>query len=316
MRKARQVPRRNRPRFAGVKPQTESFYAQVVQRVIAHVASHLDEALALEAMAAQAGLSPFHFHRVFRGMVGETPLELTRRLRLERAAWRLRDKERAVTEIAFDAGYETHEAFSRAFRVSYAESPTAFRRRRRARIQLAAPGGVHFREDGRVSQFIPINSGGLTMKVEIARYPELRVGTVRHVGPYMQISEAFARLGELAAPARLFEQPGAMMVALFHDDPETTPADQLRSDAAVVVGSDVRLPDGLGEQRIPAGEYASTVHIGPYEELGDTWARFMGEWLPASGRRPGPGVSYEVYHNTPMDTPKERLRTELRLPLA
>lgn len=299
-----------------MKPETESFYAQVVQRVIVHVASHLDEALALEAMAEQACLSPFHFHRVFRGMVGETPMELGRRLRLERAAWRLLHTIQPVTVIAFDAGYETHEAFTRAFRASYAESPSAFRRRGHLRIQLAAPCGVHFSEDGHVPQFIPRNSGGLTMKVEIARYPELRVGTVRHVGPYMQISEAFARLGELAGPSLLFEQPGAMMVALFHDDPETTPPDQLRSDAAVVVGDGVQLPEGLTEQRIPAGEYASTVHIGPYEQLGDAWARFMGEWLPASGRRLGPGVSYEVYHNTPMNAPKEELKTEIRLPLA
>ena len=151
------------------------------------------------------------------------------------------------------------------------------------------------------------------MNVEIARQPELRVGTVPHVGPYIKINEAFARLGELAAP--LFAQPGAMMVALFHDDPDTTPAEQLRSDAAVVVANGVPLPDGLTEQRIPAGEYASTVHVGPYEHLGDTWARFMGEWLPASGRRLGPGVSYEIYRNTPMDTPKEKLLTEIRIPL-
>jgi len=152
------------------------------------------------------------------------------------------------------------------------------------------------------------------MNVEIARQPEHRVGTVRHIGPYIQISEAFARLGDLAAP--LFERPGAMMVALFHDDPDTTPADQLRSEAGVVVEEGVPLPDGLTEQKIPAGEYASTIHVGPYEQLGDTWARFMGEWLPASGRRMGPGVSYEIYHNTPMDTPKDQLRTEIRIPLA
>jgi AraC family transcriptional regulator len=106
------------------------------------------------------------------------------------------------------------------------------------------------------------------------------------------------------------------MVALFHDDPDTTPADQLRSEAGVVVEEGVPLPDGLTEQKIPAGEYASTIHVGPYEQLGDTWARFMGEWLPASGRRMGPGVSYEIYHNTPMDTPKDQLRTEIRIPLA
>src|SRR6187431_168574 len=120
-----------------MKPETESFYAEAVQRVIEHVASHLDEALALETLAAQACVSPFHFHRVFRGMVGETLVELGRRLRMERAAWRLLHTDRPVTVIAFDAGYETHEAFTRAFRTSYAESPSALRRRRRARIELA-----------------------------------------------------------------------------------------------------------------------------------------------------------------------------------
>jgi AraC family transcriptional regulator len=249
-------------------------------------------------------------------MVGETPLELVRRLRLERAAWRLLHSDAPVTAIAFDAGYETHEAFTRAFRTSYAHSPSGFRRRTGMLIELAAPNGVHFSADGRLHQFIPRDSGGRTMQVEIRKYPALRVGTVRHIGPYLQINHAFARLGELAAPARLFERPGAQMVALFYDDPDTTPADQLRSDAGVVVAPDVELPNGLAERCIAAGDYASTTHVGPYETLGDTWARFMGEWLPASGRRIGDGVSYEVYHNTPMDTPKEQLRTEIRIPLA
>jgi len=57
-----------------MKPATHSFYTDAVQRVIEHIVSHLGEALALETLAEQAYLSPFHFHRVFRGMVGETPL--------------------------------------------------------------------------------------------------------------------------------------------------------------------------------------------------------------------------------------------------
>jgi len=299
-----------------MKPATHSYYTDAVRRVIEHVVSRLGEALALETLAEQACLSPFHFHRVFRGRVGETPLELVRRLRLERAAWRLLHSDTPVTAIAFEAGYETHEAFTRAFRASYADSPSGFRKRTGMRIELAAPNGVHFSADGHLHQFIPRDSGGRNMQVEIRQYPALRVGTVRHIGPYLQINHAFARLGELAAPARLFERPGAQMVALFYDDPDTTPAEQLRSDAAVVVAPDVELPNGLTEQCIAAGDYASTTHVGPYETLGDTWARFMGEWLPASGRRIGDGVSYEVYHNTPMDTPKEQLRTEIRIPLA
>jgi AraC family transcriptional regulator len=153
------------------------------------------------------------------------------------------------------------------------------------------------------------------MEVDIKDMPELRVGTVRHVGPYNQIPKAFEQLGEVAGPAGLVQQASAML-AIYHDDPETTPQDQLRSDAALVVPASVKLPDGLVEQRIAAGRYAHTVHVGPYEQLGDVWARLLGEWVPGSGNRIGEGVSYEIYLNTPGQVPKDQLRTELYVPLA
>jgi AraC family transcriptional regulator len=103
------------------------------------------------------------------------------------------------------------------------------------------------------------------MDIEIEELPDLRVGTVRHVGPYAQISQAFGRLGALAGPAGLFQRPGAAMIAIYHDDPETTPSDKLRSEAAIVVPENVLLPEGLVEARISAGRYARAVHVGPYE---------------------------------------------------
>jgi AraC family transcriptional regulator len=105
---------------------------------------------------------------------------------------------------------------------------------------------------------------------------------------------------------------GAAMIAIYHDDPDTTPRDQLRSDAGLVVPDQAQLPEGIDEQRIPAGRYARTVHVGPYEQLGDTWARFMGEWLPASGFRID-GASYEIYRNDPTKVPKPELVTDLYL---
>ena len=249
-------------------------------------------------------------------MTGETPLELRRRLCLERAAWRLARDGTAVTEIAFDAGYETHEAFTRAFRAAFGTSPSGFRQRKHRRIELAATCGVHYHAGGHVPAFVPRDSGGQAMDVEIKQLPSMRVGTVHHVGPYNQIPQAFERLGALAGPAGLLEQPGAMMVALYHDDPESTPVEELRADAGIVVPDKVRLPAGLDEQKIPAGRYASTAHVGPYEQLPDVWARLMGEWLPASGHRVGEGPSFEVYRNTPLTAPKEKLITELYVPIA
>lgn len=303
-----------------MKTATRSFYETAVERTIARIAGSLDDALDLGGLAREAALSPFHFHRVFRGMVGETPLELHRRLRLERAGWRLRARDAAITAIAFDAGYETHEAFTRAFRHAYGASPSAFRLAAAGPhpppFELAARRGVHFDPDtrGAVARFVAAE-GETAMDVTYEYMPALRVAAVHHVGPYNRIGEAFARLGAIAGRAGLLRD-GSMMLAIYYDDPEATAPEQLQSDAGITVPDDARLPDDVTEKRLPAGRYARTTHVGPYGSLGDTWSRFMGEWLPGSGQRVGEGTAFEVYRNNPGNAPPDQLRTDLYLPIA
>jgi AraC family transcriptional regulator len=298
-----------------MKPDTRSFYLEAVQRVVSQLSSRLDESADLHALAALAGLSPFHFHRVFRGMVGETPLELLRRLRLERAACALRDTTVPVTSVAFDAGYETHESFTRAFRAGFGASPSEFRRQRTLRAVLSAPSGLHYRS-GRVDpQFTPSDTGGHTMHVDIERLPDLRLAAVAHVGPYPEIGKAFERLGQVAGAAGLFNNPSAMMIAVYHDDPDATPPSELRSSAALTVPDGVPLPAGLDEVRIAGGPYARHTHIGPYDALNAVWPRFLGEGLPASGHVLKDGPSLEIYRSDMRTTPKEQLRTDLLVPV-
>ena len=154
------------------------------------------------------------------------------------------------------------------------------------------------------------------MDVEIKEMPELRVGAVHHVGPYNQIPEAFGKLNTIAHRAGLFRHPGAAMIAIYYDDPETTAQDELRSEAGIVVPDAIELPDGLEEQRIAGGRYARAVHLGWYETLGDAWARFLGEWLPSSGHRIGTGSMYEIYRNDPTKVPKNELLTDMYISLA
>lgn len=304
-----------------MKTETRSFYEAAVVRALARVVGSLDAALNLRALAREAALSPFHFHRIFRGMVGETPLELHRRLRLERAAAHLLTTDASITRLAFDAGYETHEAFTRAFRQAYGTSPTDLRQHaherpaelRSPQTFLAARCGVHF-GDGVDAFVVPPSTPEVTMNVSIEDMPSIRVAAVRHVGAYNRIVEAFRRLGAITAAAGLMRED-AMMLAIYHDDPEATPVEQLLSDACISVGEGVALPEGVFEQRLTAGLYARATHLGPYRRLGDTWSRLMGEWLPRSGRRVGSGWSYEVYRNNPQDTPQDDLRTDLYLPL-
>jgi AraC family transcriptional regulator len=144
------------------------------------------------------------------------------------------------------------------------------------------------------------------MDVTIKTQPELRVAGIRHIGPYHEIGRAFGRLGGIAGPP----PAGAQMIAVFHDDPDTTPADKLRSDAVLSLPQAAHTPNGLIEQRLPAGRYATVVHKGSYEDLPKTWEKLKKEWLPANGHKPA-NPSYEIYLNNPMTTPKAELLTEI-----
>jgi AraC family transcriptional regulator len=307
-----------------VKTETLSFYESAVRAAAEQVERSLDEALDLERLARRACLSPFHFHRIFRGMLGETPLELHRRLRLERAAHQLRSQATPVTTIALTAGYDSHEAFTRAFRARYGRSPSEFRSDGRSpqsgcarppQIEIASRSGIHFEPNAESPRTLRLIQGNAPMNVEIKPIPSLRAATVHHQGPYHRISEAFARLGALAGQAGLI-QGKATLIAIYHDDPETTLEPDLRSDAGVVIAEAAAIPPGLGELCLPAGNYACTRHLGAYEGLGDTWSRFLGQWLPQSGQRMGSGTAFEIYVNTPLEVATRELITELYIPLA
>jgi AraC family transcriptional regulator len=313
-----------RRRLPVVKAETRSFYEAAVERAVTRITRTLDQALDLALLAREAALSPFHFHRVFRGMLGETPLEMHRRLRLERSASELLGSHRSVTAIAFAAGYETHEAFTRTFRQAYGAAPSAFRQSaaearfgcaRPPQTELATASGVHFHADAPDAHPVRFIPGDNVMNVTIETLPELRVAATRHIGSYVRISEAFARLGEIAGPAGLLAFPTTMMVGVFYDDPETTPAHELRSDACVTIPESAHVPEGLEEKRIPAGRYARYTQVGPYSQLPDAWARLMGQWLPRSGYRVDDRSSFEIYRNTPENTPQEGLQTDLYLPV-
>lgn len=295
-----------------MRPHRPSPYEQAIRDAIRAVASNLDEPPHLAHLAASAALSPLYFHRIFTGMVGETPLELHRRLRIERAATELTATDMPITRIAFVAGYGSHEAFTRAFRDALGVSPREWRHRG-VDVTVAERSGRVFIDPALVVH-IPVQllkQGVGTMDVQITETAPLRVAATTHVGPYDTIGEAFGRVGECAGRAGLFAHPGARMIAIYHDDPESTPADQLRSAAAVIVPDGVAIPDGLHELVLPGGAYARTTHVGPYSGLGAAWAEVMGQWLPRSGRSVRDGDCYEMHLNSPMDTPPDQLRTEL-----
>lgn len=102
-------------------------YSESINDVKLYIRDHLDEPLNREVLAAVAGFSVPHFHRIFTGCVGENITSYVRRVRLERAGRKLRMGAVDIAEVALAAGYDTHAAFSKAFKQHFGLSPSAFR---------------------------------------------------------------------------------------------------------------------------------------------------------------------------------------------
>jgi len=290
-------------------------YQSRILKVLVHIQNNLSSQISLDDLANVASFSPFHFHRIFRGMVGESVKEHVRRLRLERAAHRLRFTGQAVTEIAFDAGYETHESFTRAFHAMFGESPTDFRNNHRVVAHGAAPSGVHFSSDGTLDAFRSVAPGDPPITIRLESLALMQVAFARHVGSYDQVGSAWQRLMGWAMQAGLLS--GApLMIGIVHDDPEVTPPDKIRYDAAIPVADHVKAAKDIGIQQLTAARYAVGTHRGPYDKIGGTYARICGEWLPGSGRELAASPALEFYRNSPMTAAPEDLITDIYLPLA
>ncbi|MBI4718543.1 MAG: AraC family transcriptional regulator [Planctomycetes bacterium] len=298
------------------RPATLSDYQARILRVLVHIQNHLDDDLPLDLLAEIACFSPFHFHRVFKGMVGEGVAEHVRRLRLERAAHQLRFGDEPIVRVALVAGFQSHEAFTRAFAAMFGEPPSAFRDRHRAIAYPTAVSGVHYTADGRSFAFSPVGRKGVSaMEVEIERFPACRVAFVRHLGPYSEVGAAWGRLFAWAGPRRLVG-PSLRYFGLCYDDPAVTAPERIRYDACLVVPPATEGDGDIGVQDVAGGEYATTVHVGPYESLGQAYEGLCGGWLPQSGRELGEPPCMEFYLNDPRTTPPDQLRTKVCMRLA
>ncbi len=261
-----------------------------ILRTLEHIHTNLSGELDGPSLAAVAGFSPHHFHRVFRGIVGESVMEYTRRLRLEQAAMRLKYGQEGVLDVALGAGYQSHEGFTRAFTAHFGVAPTEFRRRE----QTVTPG----------------------RECWIRPHLPMRCLAVSHVGPYSECGAAWGRLYAWAGRQRVTLRREQPPIGLCSDDPEITDPARCRYEACVALeteGEPGPLPEGFRVREIPGGAYAQTIHTGTYEGIGDTYAALLGQWLSRRSVTLPDEPTVEVYLNSPLDTPADKLRTEIRI---
>jgi len=261
--------------------------------------------LSLEELAEVACFSPYHFHRIFRAITGESVKEYIRRLRLERAAFQLAQTDRSVLNVALDAGYETHESFTRAFRRRFGRSPSEHRADRKT-AHVAAPSTL--------TATILEQHGENVVEVKVQELEPMLVASVRHTGPYGECHAAWKTLCGDPAVAQTFG-PHTKMLGISYDDPDVTDADKIRYDACATILEEQEFGEGVSTQTVAGGRYAVAIHNGSYNGLADCYKYLYGQWLPDSGYEPAMAPCIEVYLTNPETTPEDEAKTEIRIPL-
>lgn len=202
-------------------------------RALSYIETHLDEDISLDATAAAVFYSPYHFHRLFRKLTGETLGVYVRRLRLENGAFLLRSG-RSVTETALASGYWTHEAFTRAFRRTFGRAPRDF--------------AVENPPDGTSDVYLD--------RPRRSQFEGLRGWKRRLVGPY-----------ENTIPPSRSGNPwpeGALRrFGVSWDDPAVTNPEHTRYDA---LWTGPRIP-GCQEAVLEPGSVLTALHSGPFTQL-------------------------------------------------
>lgn len=302
-----------------------------VQPTLASAASSLGDERSLKDLASAANFSPFHFHRLFTGVAGETPKAYQLRLRLASAGVLLLTTDRSVLDIALSCGFRSHEVFTRAFRRFAGITPRAYRARGFASVIEARTAASHAECVTRIGPCVRLYhlaGRGKThrsdMAYEIVR-KELAAQPVLIVRRRVTRSDIAAAIGEalphifqhaqargLALAGHPFTRYVEVGAGLLTIEPGMRVASPLSSGGAAP--ADAGGEGTVIEDVLPAGPAAVTVHAGPYETLSDAYAA-LERWMESTGHRAA-GPPWESYITDPAEFPDSKdWRTEVAWPL-
>lgn len=281
-------------------PRSRDVYLDRMHRVTAYIDQHLDQFLDLETLAEVAHFSPFHFHRLFSALMGETLGAYLRRRRCEVAATRLLAQPRlSILQIALGVGFGSAEAFTHAFGARFDCSPTTWRLQQAAeRAATSNPDQANSKPD-QAQPDKPIKNGvslktETPMTVQIIERKPTRIAYLRHIGPYGQPINTFwqAQVYPWMVANGLI---GQARYGISHDDPRVTVPEQCRYDAGCEIPASVLAHGDAHRTTIPGGQYAALSFKGVVADFEPTWDALLRDWLPSSGLQLDGRPMFEYY---------------------
>jgi AraC family transcriptional regulator len=238
-----------------------------IHRVVDFIDENLDTELSLEHLAEIACISPYHFHRLYSRMVGQSPADTVRHLRLMRATSEIRVEGMSVTQAALTAGYGSPQAFARAYRREFGHSPT----------EMRVMGSMNATQRQAFDEFTIVNR------------PPLEMEALMYDG---QRGQADVLAIDAQVYSQLLGTGHREIMSVYFGDLMTPASQRFRCALCFCLERRDRMPPGLNLERlqIAGGNYACVEQRGVLLDLAPQWQRFVGQILPSFGwvARPGP----------------------------
>lgn len=318
-----------------VRQRSRMEYIHRINRVVDYIEAHLDEEHSLEKLAGVACFSPFHFHRIFRVLTGETINNYVKRIRLQNAGrMLLGDYNRPVTDIAASCGFGSTAVFCRAFRDHFGRSTGEFRKyhieseqygpavEKRAQQDRKNDQPTRKDDQSMLAASLYISDELLNQKndvqmeknIEVREMPAMDLVYCRHTGPFDQIAGAYEKLFKWAGPRGLLRFPETRTVTVYHDDPKVVDPDKVRQSACITVNGDVRTEGEFGNMHIPGGKFVvGSFKVTP-DQFSEAWDAVC-RWLADSGYQPADGYPYEFYPEEHEEGPPPVFTVDICVPV-
>jgi AraC family transcriptional regulator len=316
-------------------PRNRSEYQRRVNRVIDHIQANRAEPLSLETLAAVAAFSPFHFHRVFKAVTGETVTDFVQRVRLEGAASALLLRpDTDILTIALDHGFNSASAFARAFKERFGMSASRWRgggfrewrktgQADRKLCQAVGNLGEEAAAPGTHDACRPGEDPAdhdqediMTPDITVITLPTYHMAYFRNVGPYGAgggIPDTWRRLRQWARARDLWTE-SRILLGIAYDDPSVTEAARCRYDAGIVVPPGFRADDQINVTSVEGGKFATAPFRGTALEIGKAWHDLFSA-LTRSGFQPDHRPGMEVYRGESLDEKTGVVTCDVCLPI-
>jgi len=279
---------------------THQEYYKSVNRAVEYINNHLDKMITLSELAKSAAISEYHFHRIFKAILNESPGDYIQRLRLEKVSFLLQTSTLSIYDIAEQTGYQSAPALSKAFKKRYGTTPSAFR---------TSPA------DLTIALSKPVKN--LYIQPVIKTIFPKEVLYTRIIDPFHN-KEAFRKAwAKLIQFAELNGIPNNQdeYYCISHDISTITNPKHYRLYACIHTPKKIKPKGIFGIQTIQGGLYAVFTHKGPYKDLETIYCNIYRYWIPNNDYGLRDTIHFEKFLNSPDTTSKEELLTEIYIPI-